>query len=57
MKFPDALGRSCIAGGMFLQQVFGLILQMIEVGIGGEASYRHGELPFRVPRSALTGRK
>jgi hypothetical protein len=57
MKFPNALRRSGIAGGMFLQQVFGLILEMVEVGIRWEAAYRHGELPFMRPRSALTGRK
>jgi len=57
MKFPDALGRSGIAGGVFFQQVFGLILEMIEVGIRWEAAYRHGELPFMRPRSALAGRK
>src|SRR5580700_4067496 len=57
MKFPDALGRSGVACGMFLQQVFGLMLEMIEVGIRGEASYGHAELPFIGPRSAFTGRK
>jgi hypothetical protein len=33
MKFPDALGRCAIAGNMFLQQVFGLMLEVIEVGM------------------------
>jgi hypothetical protein len=57
MKFPDALRGPGIAGGMFFQQVFGLILEMVEVGIRWEASYRHGELPFMAPRSAFAGRK
>ena len=42
---------------MLLEQVLGLILEVVEVGIGWEASYRHDELPFVCPRSALTGRK
>jgi len=31
---------------MLLEQVLGLILEMVEVGIRWEASYRHDELPF-----------
>jgi hypothetical protein len=42
---------------MLLEQVPGLILEVIEVGIRREASYRHNELPFVCPRSALMGRK
>jgi hypothetical protein len=57
MKFPDALRRSCVVGGMFLQQVFGLVFEVIEIRIRWEASDRHGELPFVCPRSALKGRK
>src|ERR1700690_713369 len=57
MKFPGPLGGSQVAGRVVAQQVFGLILQMIEVGIGGEASYRHDELPFVGPRSAFDGQK
>ena len=57
MKFPDSLRCTRVARGMFFQQVFGLVLEVIEVGVGWEASYRHGELPFKRPRSAFTGRK
>jgi hypothetical protein len=52
MKFPDALGCFRIARGMALEQVFGLMLEMIEIGIGREALYRHNELPFGRPMSA-----
>ena len=37
---------------MLLQQVLRLMLEMIDIRIRGEASYRHGELPFVGPRSA-----
>src|SRR5258708_17142848 len=57
MRFPDALRRSRVARSMLLQQVFGLVLEMIEIGIRWEASYWHDELPFVCPRSALKGRK
>jgi hypothetical protein len=33
MKFPDSLGGFETAGLMVLQQVLGLILEMIEVGL------------------------
>src|ERR1700733_9599445 len=36
MELPNALGRCRIAGGMFLQQIFRLILEMIEIGMGWE---------------------
>jgi hypothetical protein len=40
-------------GGTLFQQVLRLILEMIEVRIRWEAFYRHDELPFRCPRSAI----
>ncbi|PYV14274.1 MAG: hypothetical protein DMG21_18745 [Acidobacteria bacterium] len=52
MKFPEPLGHFGIPGGMRLQQVFRLVLEMIEIGIRWKASYRHDELPFVGPRSA-----
>src|ERR1700730_7254377 len=57
VKFPDPLGSVGRVSGVVFQQVFRLILEMIEVRIRWEASYRHGELPFVRPRSALMGRK
>jgi len=57
MKFSDPLSCSRIARSMIPEQVFGLILQMNEARVRWKASYRHGELPFLRPRSALTGRK
>src|SRR5215472_9605694 len=57
MKFPDSLRGFGKAGVMISEQVLGLILQMIKVGIGWQASYRHNELPFLRPRSACMGRK
>src|ERR1035438_7817190 len=57
MKLPDPLGCSGSAGFLLLEQVFGLIPEVIEVGIRGEASYRHNELPFVCPRSAFDGQK
>ncbi len=57
MKFSDPLGHSGIAGSMSFQQVFGLILEVLEVGLRWKGCYRHGELPLLGPRSALTGRK
>jgi hypothetical protein len=57
MKFPDSLGRFGHAGRVVLQQVLGLVFEMIEVGIRWQASYRHSELPFVSPRSAFAGRK
>jgi hypothetical protein len=42
---------------MGLQQVFRLILEVNEIGIRRQGSYRHDELPFVSPRSAFTGRK
>ena len=57
MKFPDPLGYSRTVGGTLFQQVFRLILEVIEVRIRWEASYRHDELPFVCPRSAIYGQK
>jgi hypothetical protein len=57
VKFPDPLGYSWSAGGMLLQQVLRLILEMTEIRIRWEASYWHDELPFVCPRSAFVGRK
>jgi len=50
-------GRHWIAGSLSLQQVFRLLLEMVEVGIRWEAFDRHDELPFVRPRSAFAGRK
>jgi hypothetical protein len=33
MELPDPLGHSRIAAGMALEQVFGLIFEVVEVGI------------------------
>jgi hypothetical protein len=57
MEFPEPLGRCLVAGIMILEQVFRLISEVIEVGIRWEASYRHDELPFVCPRSAIYGQK
>jgi hypothetical protein len=52
VKFPDPLGYAWSAGGMLVEQVLGLILEMIEIRIRWEASYGHDELPFVRPSSA-----
>ena len=57
VEFPQALGHAWSACSMLLEQVLGLILEMVEVGIRWEASYRHDELPFVRPKSAFMGRK
>lgn len=57
MKFADALRYLRRVGGMSFQQVLGLMLEVIEIGIGRERSYRHDELPFVRPRSAYDGQK
>jgi hypothetical protein len=57
VKFPDPLGYVGSVSGVLFQQVFRLILEMIEVRAQWEASYWHGELPFVCPRSAFMGRK
>src|ERR1700722_2605016 len=49
MKLTQQLGRrECMCCVRF-NQVFGLIFEVTEVGIGWELSYRHGELPFVCP--------
>ena len=45
MKLPDPLGCPGIARGVRLQQVLGLIAEMIETRIPSEGFYRHDELP------------
>jgi hypothetical protein len=35
--------------GVFSEQIAGLIPEMVQVGVGWEASYRHNELPFVCP--------
>jgi hypothetical protein len=52
MEFADELRRSQRVGGMGFHQVFGLVLQVVKVGIGWEDSNRHDELPFVSPGSA-----
>jgi hypothetical protein len=34
---------------VFSEQIAGLIPEMVQVGVGWEASYRHNELPFVCP--------
>jgi hypothetical protein len=57
MKFSESLGSLGRASSVFLQQIFRLIFEVIEVWIRGQASYWHNELPFVCPRSAMVGRK
>jgi hypothetical protein len=57
VKLTNQLSRGWIAGGFRLQQIFGLILEMVQTGIGRQRAYRHGELPFLSPRSACAGQK
>jgi hypothetical protein len=52
MEFADELRRRKTAGGMGLDQVFSLVLELVKIGIGREDSNRHDELPFVCPRSA-----
>ena len=53
VKLPDPLGGIRAAASVFSQQVFGLMFEMIEIGMGWEGSYGHNELPFLRPRSAF----
>ena len=57
VKFSDALAGGWIMSGKFVEQIFSLMLKVVEVGMVGEAADWHGELPFVGPRSALRGRK
>ena len=57
MKFANQLRRGQRARSMSLQQVFGLLLQVVKVGAGGELSNRHNELPFVCPGPHREGRK
>src|ERR1700741_2652662 len=41
MKFPEPLGRGRAARTMFLQQVFPLIFEVLEIRIFRKRSYRH----------------
>jgi hypothetical protein len=52
MKFPEPLRSRRIAGGVRFEQIFCLVSEVIETGVGGKASCRHNELPFVRPRSA-----
>jgi hypothetical protein len=52
MEFADELGRSQGAGSMGFDQVFGLVLQLVEIGMGRKDSNWQDELPFVCPRSA-----
>ncbi len=40
-----------------LQQVLGLVFEVIEIWIGGKRAYRHGELPFVGPEVRIDGQK
>ena len=57
MKLPDTLRCGWIAHGMIAEQVFGLVLEMIEIRVRRKGLYRHDELPFRCPGPHLEGRK
>jgi hypothetical protein len=58
MELANLLGSVRKARSVLPHQVTGLVLEMVEVWIGGETSYRHNELPFVLPevRNAM-GRK
>jgi hypothetical protein len=49
MEFTQQLGGGESAGSVRFEEVFGLIFEVIEIWIGWELSYRHGELPFVCP--------
>src|SRR5437868_12849281 len=49
MELAKLLRRVGETRGVLLEQVAGLVLEMVEVGIRREASYRHNELPFACP--------
>jgi hypothetical protein len=49
MEFPDALSCFETVGGVGFAQVFGLIFQVVEIGIRREVSDWHDELPFECP--------
>jgi hypothetical protein len=55
MKLADELHGVGHARGMVAHQVFGLVLEVIEIRVGREFSYRHDELPFARPMSACVG--
>jgi len=54
MEFADQLRSTLAAGGMGFDQVFGLMLKLVEAGMGREGSDRHDELPFVGPGSAYS---
>jgi hypothetical protein len=55
MEFANELRRSQRAKGVGLPQVFGLLFEVVEVGMGRELSYRHDELPFVCPGPHMEG--
>ncbi len=57
MKLANPLRHLWRTSGMRFEQVFGLMLEMIEVGIWGKRMDRHGELPFYAPEVRIYGQK
>src|SRR5437763_1145592 len=49
MELANLLGCVGKTRGVLLEQVAGLVLEVVQVGVGREASYRHNELPFVCP--------
>jgi hypothetical protein len=41
MELAESLCRTRLAGRMGFEQVFGLVLEVLEIGIGRKASYGH----------------
>jgi hypothetical protein len=52
MELADELPGRQGACSVALHQVFGLLFEMVEVGMGREDANRHDELPFLSPGSA-----
>src|SRR5690242_6337518 len=58
MKFPDALGSGEFAHRVSFEQIFGLMLKMVEVRMGWEAFGWHLRTSFPYARGPhMTGRK
>jgi hypothetical protein len=55
VEFPYALCRIGLMGGMRFAQVFGLMFQVVKIGIRREVSHRHDELPFVCPGPHVEG--
>src|ERR1700739_2466635 len=55
VEFADALRGAAIVCSMALEQIPGLVFEMVEVGFGRELFCRHDELPLVCPGPHVEG--